>query len=142
MKITFNKYFYLITILLLNTFATIQANEFNKSLEISAFENCIKELHNSAVCSNDDISINCLSGLLKYSEGYLFCEVVEGDETEDSELSSKSISYSNKNKISFFSIAELFESSSKALQRNNYRPQSDINEPSLRLHLQFQVFVI
>ncbi len=72
----------------------------------------------------------------------LVFELIEINEGEDEELSSGNKAlYKDYLKLLFIN-ATLFKNASKVLQKNNYRTQNDSIEPKLRLHVQFQVFII
>ncbi|MBU2920118.1 hypothetical protein KO504_02070 [Winogradskyella psychrotolerans] len=137
MKKTFNKYLSLIFVLLLSTFAKIHASE--------AVANSI----NTLTTHHCSVSLN----YTKKSSGATFVphhkstddrrnvEIIESNKVEDEEASTKKQYYKDYLETAFIN-ALLFEQSSKLLQKNIYRPQNVIHESSLRLHVQFQVFII
>ncbi|MBU2928228.1 hypothetical protein [Winogradskyella psychrotolerans] len=137
MKKTFNKYLSLIFVLLLSTFAKIHASE--------AVANSI----NTLTTHHCSVSLN----YTKKSSGATFVphhkstdnrrnvEIIESNNVEDEEASAKKQYYKDYFKTAF-SNALLFEQSSKQLQKNLYRPENVVKKPSLRLHIQFQVFII
>lgn len=140
MKITFNKYLSLLLVLLLNTFTSLPVNEVSSNTNYAATQNfsaaqCVAE--NS---SEETIAIATFNPYQKEIESRLFFDFVDNSENEESSI--KNSSYYKDDIETAFINAKVFKNSSKQLQKNKYRPQSDISEPTLRLHLQFQVFII
>ncbi|SDH91118.1 hypothetical protein [Winogradskyella thalassocola] len=137
MKKTFKTYLSLVVVLLLSTFANLHANDaFNNTTNTLAVEHC-NATHNYAKQATNATFIP----YHKDSDDRKNVEIVESNNVEDEEASTKKQFYKNYLETAFIN-ALLFEQSSKQLQKSIYRPQSDINEPGLRLHVQFQVFII
>ncbi|WP_458627143.1 hypothetical protein [Winogradskyella sp. PC D3.3] len=137
MKKTFNKYLFLIFVILLSTFASLQANE-----AFSNSTNTITTHHRSIIYSytkrlNDAV----FTPQHKDSNDRKGVEIIESNKVEDEEATTQKQYYKHCLETAFIN-AMLFEQSSKQLQKNIYRPQNAIHEPSLRLHVQFQVFII
>jgi len=137
MKKIFNRYLSLIFVLLLSTFANLHANE-----AVGNTTNTITTHHRSVIYSytkrlNDAVFIP----QHKDSNDRRGVEIIESNKVEDEEASTQKQYYKNCLETAFIN-AMLFEQSSKQLQKNIYRPQNAIHEPSLRLHIQFQVFII
>ena len=143
MKMMFNKFLYFIAFLLVNTFASLQANDFHTGVSVITLEVSDNSLQNSSVSANEII----VKTAHQHKNPFLFCEIVEGNETEDKKVSSNKAPkqykfLSNEGKISAFSTAQIFESFSNALQKNIQRPHKVVHKPSIRLHQQYQVFII
>ena len=142
MKTAFKTYLSLFFVLVLNAFASLQANSVISSItEDVAFSNF--NASKVSIESTDSYSNTTAnySPLTKETDKDLLFDVIEISEGEEDELSSR-YKASFKDYLEILLIyAKLFENTSN-LQNNNYCPQSAINEPSLRLHIQFQVFII
>ena len=144
MKIAFNTYLSLFVFIVVNTFTSLHVNEVH-----SATINNIATQNPCAVGdmvenSNDEVAATTSFNPYHNDTGspWFFDFIDNNNEVEDEEASTRNNSY-YKAYLETASInAELFESSSKELQKNWYRPQSDIIEPRLRLHVRFQVFII
>ncbi|WP_430412596.1 hypothetical protein [Kordia sp.] len=139
----FNKYLALIVVLVLNTFTSLQVNDVHSTTTnyatTSNFSGIDYLVENS---TNEVAAITTFSPYHKEEGRKLFFDFIDNNEVEDEEPSTKNSWYHKDYIHTTFVNAELFKSSSKELQKKRYRPQSDINEPRLRLHLQFQVFII
>lgn len=142
MKTAFKTYLSLFFVLVLNAFASLQANSVISSItEDVAFSNFnASKISIESTDSYSNTTAN-YSPLTKETDKDLLFDVIEISEGEEDELSSR-YKASFKDYLEILLIyAKLFENTSD-LQNNNYSPQSAINEPSLRLHIQFQVFII
>ena len=137
MKKTFNRYFSLVFVLLLSTFANLHASE--------VIGNTTDTLtnHHFSVALNyfSQLSDATVTPHHKDSDDRRNVEIVESNKVEDEEASSKKQYYKAYLETAFIN-ALLFEQSSKLLQKTTYRLQNVINKPSIRLHIQFQVFII
>ena len=137
MKKTFNRYLSLIVVLLLSTFANLQANE-----AIGNTTNTLTTHHCSITLTyTKQFSDATIIPYHKGADDRRNVEVIESNKVEDEEASSKKQYYKDYLETAFIN-ALLFEFSSKELQKKPYRSESIINEPCLRLHIQFQVFII
>jgi len=143
MRKTFNRYLSLVVVLLLNTFASLQANEVNSTITDYVAIHNFSVSQFSAENSNDpSISHTTFSLLDNDTDNKLLFDVIENSEGEDEELSSRKKSPYKDYLEMLFINEQLFKIASKELQKSIYRPKNDINDPSLRLHIQFQVFII
>lgn len=148
MKMMFNKYVYFLALLLVNTFATLQANEFNASSSFDTLEFCENTLQNSPVVTDNTSAYETVAEAYhQHKNPFLFCEIAEGSETEDKKVSFKKAPspykfLSNEGKILAFSTAQLFESFSNELQKNIHRPHKVVHKSNVRLHQRYQVFII
>ncbi|MEH1008897.1 MULTISPECIES: hypothetical protein [unclassified Winogradskyella] len=137
MKKTFYRYLSLVFVLLLSTFANLQASE--------AVTNSTKTLttHHCSVTLNYTKQLGGATFIPhhKGTDDRRNVEIIESNKVEDEEASTKKQYYKDYLETAFIN-ALLFEQSSKLLQKNIYRPQNVIHESSLRLHVQFQVFII
>ncbi|NRR91787.1 hypothetical protein HSX10_09455 [Winogradskyella undariae] len=141
MKNTFRRYLSLIVVLLLSIFGHLQANEVNSS---QAYNSAIHHLSvsiNSAVKLGKALNKTTFISHHKNNDDRRYVEIIESNNAEDEEASVKKLYYKDILEIAFIN-ALVFEHSSNHLERNIYRPQSDIHEANLRLHIQFQVFII
>ncbi|WP_178984854.1 hypothetical protein [Winogradskyella helgolandensis] len=140
MKTAFKTYLSLFFVLVLNVFASLQANNVISSItEVAACSNL--NASKVSIESTDSNATANYSPLTKDTDKDLLFDIIEISEGEEDELSSR-YKASFKDYLEILLIyAKLFENASD-LQKNNYRPQSAINDPSLRLHIQFQVFII
>ncbi|WP_179315654.1 hypothetical protein [Winogradskyella undariae] len=141
MKNTFSRYLSLIVVLLLSTFGNLQANE---AISSGAYNSAIHHLSvsiNPAVKLGKALNKTTFINHHRNNDDRKNVEVIESNNAEDEEASVKKLYYKDILEIAFIN-ALVFENSSNYLERNIYRPQSDIHEASLRLHVQFQVFII
>ncbi|WP_179353529.1 hypothetical protein [Winogradskyella vidalii] len=137
MKKTFNTYLSLVVVVLLSAFANIQANEaVNHTTNPFAVSYCSIS-HNDAKQSTKTTIVPHR----KDTDDRRNVEVIESNQFEDEEASTKKQFYKDYLETAFIN-ALLFEQSSKQLQKSIYHPQSHLSEPRLRLHVQFQVFII
>jgi len=143
MRMTFNKYLLLVVVLVLNTFASLQAYELvSTKTEQSATHDLSVSQVSANNSNNQCITLASFNPFHKETEGKLLFDLIESNNVENEEATIKNKSYNKNDLVTAFINAQLHEHSSKELQKNIYRPQSDINEPTLRLHIQFQVFII
>ncbi|WP_179376083.1 hypothetical protein [Winogradskyella wichelsiae] len=141
MKNTFNKYLTLVVVLLLSTFANLQANDTNNLANNTAIHNlCVQESIADQLGDNF-LRSKTITPIHHNSDHRRNVEIIESNNLEDEEASTKKLYYKDILEIAFIN-ALVFEHASNYLQKSIYRPQSAINEPSLRLHIQFQVFII
>ena len=137
MKNTFKTYLSVVVVLLLSTFANLQANAIvNTTANASAIDHCDVGHHYAK-----QFTTTTIHSSHKDRDDRHNVEIVESNKVEDEEASSKKQFHKNYLETAFIN-ALLFEQSSKQLQRSIYHPQSHLSEPSLRLHVQFQVFII
>ena len=143
MKIMFNKNLYLVLVLLLNAFANIQANDLISNIDENTIAYNYEALQNSSKnATYQNTTKTSYSPIQKDSDDRLLFDLIESDEVENEELSSSKQSLDTDDHNTAFINAQVFEIFSKELQKNIRRYPSVVNEPSTRLHLRFQVFII
>ncbi|SDS88554.1 hypothetical protein [Winogradskyella sediminis] len=137
MKNTFKSYLSLVVVLLLSTLAHLQANATTSNTSTAY---AVSHFNTSYNYTKKSLNATILP-YHKNSDERRNVEIIESNKVEDEEASTKKQFYKDFLETSFIN-ALLFEHASKHLEKNIYRPQSDINESRLRLHVQFQVFII
>lgn len=143
MKITFNKYLYFITLLLLNVFASIQANDINVNIEeVSNTYNFKTTQYSTESYFSNKITNTFFSQSLNEIEHNILFDLIESDELEDEEASSRHKSQYTESQETAFNNAKLFEYFSKELQKKIQRPYRVVHMPNIRLHHKYEVFVI
>ncbi|MFT7071388.1 hypothetical protein [Patiriisocius sp. Uisw_017] len=140
---TLNKYFYLIAVILINSFATIQANNFQFNTEKGLSVYNFKIVQPSSETSfYNDIDTSSFSEATNHLDCALLFGFIEIVELENDEFSPKHKPQPTNAQEVAFKNSKLFKNSSKELEKNIRRPQRVVLKSTTKLHTQYQVFII
>lgn len=142
MKVTINKYFYLVIVLLLNTFAGIFSNQIISKENNGFIEFNSKALHatHKTAAKQNKITATYKPYSKQEQHDLLFDFIEVNEVEEEAPTSKKSIDLYFANNA--FIVSQVFETFSKEHQKRATHNTYTFNKPATRLHVQYQVFII